>query len=301
MHWKAEPFEDSPSEQGGQGGLELRHLKAFQQVYIARDYTAAGHDLHSSRKGVLRMIDRLEKTFHCALFTEEERGVLVPSPFADRLFNDLRFLNAAQESLEERVRLLRDSGRLLRIGSSSPVFRTQVFRNLFRNLQTSDQVRPSYVPTKPEDAAKVLSSGACDLHVGCWTAPSKRFISMEIGRVPFRMFIRGGAAAVDPSAAPYLVTMDGLDPETSGEIPAGKPAFRALPEVRFIHWLDHPEECPPGTRILGPDIPCNLRHWAVEVAPAAPHATIRINFLRQHPYEFLENLGRGLQQGMGAR
>ena len=295
MHWRPQTLDEKQIEQSG---LELRHLKAFQQVYLSRDYTAAGHELNTNRKGVLRMIDRLEKTFHCSLFTEQERGLLVPNPFADRLFNDLRFLNSAQDSLEEHIRQMRESGRLLKIGSSSLAFRTQTFRSLFRELQTYDRVRASYIPIKSEDAAKGLAAGTCDLHVGCWQGPSKRFISLTVGSLEFRSFTRvGDSSAIDETAIPYVIALDGMFIDSlpeSGE----KVSWRALPEARFLHWLDHPEECPAGTRIYGPDIPCDVRHWTVNPCPLPLSQTIRINFLRQHPYEFLETLGRGIHTRM---
>lgn len=296
MHWKSDPLR---SGQANPATLDLRHLEAFQHVYMARDYTEAGHDLHTNRKGIRRMIERLEKTFQCPLFAEQERGLLVPSPFAERLFNDLRFLNAAQQSLEEQVRTIRESGRTLRIGSSASIFRTQVFRNLFRELQTFEGVRASYIPVKAEEAGKALASGVCDLHVGCWQGTTKRFISHRVGDVEFQQIVRLGHGNPLQQAGFYVVPLDGLGADFTP--PSSESTWQAVPESQLLQWLDHPEDCPAGTRILMPDIPRDPRHWATEETPAAPRPAVYLNFLRQHPFEFLTGLGTGLQSRMNRK
>ncbi len=275
--------------------LELRHFSAFQQVYLARDYTAAGHDLNTNRKGILRLMDRLEHTFQNTLFTEPRRGILVPSPFADRLFNDLRFLNNARESLSDQVAEIRMNGRPLRVGGSPTVFRTSVFRTLFRELQISERIRASYVSVKPAEASKALTTGVCDLHVGCAHAGAGRFTSLGIRDISFRMLERKGAVPGATSGKPWLVLLDDTLP---ANLPAEITAHRLLDEQNFLHWLDHPEECPPGTRVFAPDIPFDPTHWTASEPDRTTNRGIHVQFLRQHPYEFLPALVSGIKTRM---
>lgn len=279
------------------GSLDLRHLSAFQQVYLTRDYTTAGHDLNTNRKGVVRMIERLEDTFQSRLFTPENRTTLQPSPFADRLYNDLRFLNTAREALHEQVAEIRASGRLLRVGSSPSVFRTEIFRTIFRTLQTSDRLRTSYVPVKSGDAAKALAAGICDLHVGGLSRGSARFSDEKIGEIRFQILERKGGANAGVPPSPYKVSLDGCVPESTEPLAD----YRPLDEIRFLHWLDHPEDCPAGTRILAPHIPRDPVHWIPEESLLEVRQPIHIQFLRQHPYEFLPSLVKGLKSRMSAK
>ncbi|WAC20820.1 LysR family transcriptional regulator [Luteolibacter sp. SL250] len=271
---------------------ELRHLAAFQQVYVARDYTAAAHDLNLDRKGILRMMDRLEQAFRNPLFTEPRRGVLVPSPFADRLFNDLRPLNAAREALHKELEDIRNHGRPVRIGGSPTVFRSSIFRSLFRDLQISGKIRASYVPVPAEEAIKALTGGICDLHIGCVPTTGPRFLSHLLGHLRFRMLERKGASPNTPRSRPWIVTSEEMRVEPLvGEITG----YRPLDEARFLHWLDHPEECPAGTLVFAPEIPVSPSHWAsVDSSPPA-FTGVHLRYLRQHPYEFLPALVNGIK------
>jgi DNA-binding transcriptional LysR family regulator len=278
----------SPSSRAGDPvPLELRHLAVFQQVYITKDYTMAAHDLNLDRKGILRVMERLEHVFRNPLFTEPRRGVLEPSPFADRLFNDLRSLNAARESLHQQVEEIRAHGRPVRIGASPMVFRSSIFRNLFRDLQISGKIRACYIPIPVDEATKALTGGTCDLHIGCVSVSVSRFISHLLGHLPFQMLKRMGADPSGPSFKPWIVSSDEMRAEPITDEIDG---YTPLDETQFLHWLDHPEECPPGTLIFAPEIPVSSSHWEI-IATAPPAATaVQLRYLRQHPYEFLPAL-----------
>jgi DNA-binding transcriptional LysR family regulator len=271
---------------------ELRHLAAFQQAYVARDYTAAAQDLNLDRKGILRMMDRLEQAFRNPLFTEPRRGVLVPSPFAERLFNDLRPLNAAREALRKEVEDIRSNGRPIRIGGSPTVFRTAIFRNLFRDLQVSGKIRASYVPVPADEATKALTGGTCDLHIGCVPATGPRIVSRLLGHLPFRMLEKKGSNPDTPSSRPWIVSSGEMQAEPMvGEITG----YRPLDESRFLYWLDHPEECPPGTFVFAPEIPFSGSHWKTSDTSPSASIGVHLRHLRQHPYEFLPALVNGIK------
>ncbi len=271
---------------------DFRHLIAFREAHKERSYTKAADRLSTTRRSLLRMIDHLEATFHCRLFEEGRDGLLTPSPFAERLYNDLRFLSASLERFRDHVEAVHKNGRVLHIGSSPGMFRTRTFRHLFRELQSITGLRASYASFHPEDAAKVLTSGHCDLYFGCWNAPAKRFVTHDVGSVPFRTFVRhkpGRAErpARNPSAGAgpsFIVSLDGKLPKP------GEPGWQPLPETRWLHWLDHPEECPEGTVVCAPDMPVDPELWAEGDEVEAARQPLHANFLRQHPYEFLPAL-----------
>jgi hypothetical protein len=297
MHWKPELIENRPEP--AMVGLDLRHFGAFQQVYRLRDFTEAGHALNTTRKSIRRMMDNLEKAFQCRLFEEPGRGPLIPTPFADRLFNDLRFLNTAQQLLEERIQATHDAGRVLHVGTSPAVFRTSAFRGLFRQLQGIKGVRPTYVPISPEDGCKAISSGGCDIHFGTRKWVDKRILTEVVMHLDFVPVIRANDAAqpVEPprsAVPPYVVTVDGGTMDF-GEM--GHRVFQSLPESIWLGWLDHPERCPVGTIVFAPDLPSDRTRWVpVDTALLPPFKKpLHLSYLRQHPYEFLPSVRNLIQ------
>lgn len=290
----SDPAEKSPNSRPPIQLPDLRHLTAFQHVYLTRDYTLAGHDMHTSRKGILRMLERLEQTFQSRLFHAEGRGSLVPTPFAERLYNDLRFLNSARESLHDKISEIRKSGRPLRVGASPLIFRSEIFRSVFRSLQSLERVRTSYVPVKPGDGSKALAAGVCDLHVGIGNPDASRFAGESLTDLPFMLFTRAGKPGDDTKS--YAVAPDGTTPPSGSEN-----TFIPLDKTTFLRWLDHPEECPAGTRVLAPSIPYDPAYWIAETSPCGGSETVSIRFLRQHPYEFLPSLVRSLKQRIPSR
>jgi DNA-binding transcriptional LysR family regulator len=297
MHWKPELIESRPEP--ATTGLDLRHFGAFQQVYRLRDFTEAGHALNTTRKSIRRMMDNLEKAFQCPLFTESGRDQLVPSPFADRLFNDLRFLNTAQQLLEERIRATHEAGRVLHIGTSPSVFRTSAFRSLFRDLQSLKGVRPTYVPVAPDDGCKALSNGTCDIHFGTKKCVEKRFLTEVMMPLEFFPIMRAdhatGSVTPPPSAIPpYALTVDGGAIDFSG---GNHRVFQSLAETTWLGWLEHPAQCPAGTVIFVPDLPSDTTRWArVDTTVLPPfQKSLYLTYLKQHPYEFLSSVRSVIQ------
>ncbi|MBK1881288.1 LysR family transcriptional regulator [Luteolibacter pohnpeiensis] len=274
---------------------DFRHLNAFQCVYEEKSYTNAGHALHTIRKAIRRMIDHLEEAFECQLFKDEELGKLSPSPFAERLFNDLRFLTATQRCFSEHIRNVRQNGRVLQVGSSSAVFRTRAFRYLFRKLQLMRQIKISYTSVEPDDAGRFLVSGYCDLYIGCWSGNTKRYISEEVAETTFALYVPTDRAAdYSDGHLPengYIVSLDGVEIDPA-KLPRLCKGWESLPEEKWLLWLDRPDQCPDDVVIFAPEASINLSHWAA-VGPVGfsnIRQTLRATFLRQHPYEFLPAL-----------
>jgi DNA-binding transcriptional LysR family regulator len=297
MHWKNALIESL--HEPASASLDLRHFDAFQQVYRARDLTVAGHELRTTRKTMRRMMDNLEKAFQCPLFSEPTRGQLVPSPFADRLFNDLRFLNSAQQLLEERIQATHDAGRILRVGTSPTVFRTSVLRTVFRTLQTIQGIRPTYVPVQADESSKAIASGNCDIHIGTRPCEEKRFLCEVITHLDLIPIARTGDGMMrnishTGTISAHVVSLDHKTP--TFKFPSHL-NLRALPESNWLRWIDHPEECPAGTIIFAPDVPSDTTHWSrADSENLSPlQKPLYLTCLRQHPYEFLPSLGGVIQ------
>lgn len=239
------------------------------------------------------MMDRLEQAFNNLLFTEPRRGLLMPSPFAERLYNDLKFLDAARENLGAQVMDIRNHGRPVRIGTSTVMFRSNFFRTLFRELQIVDKIRASYIPVAPDEAAKALASGLCDLHIGCTEGDGGRFASHRIGNLDYHIINKVTGNHIHGESPPrtWMVSGNELPP---GSLPAELETYIPLDDEKFLHWIDHPADCPDGTRICAPAIPLNRAHWSIcENHPVAT-CGIHIRYLRHHPYEFLPALANGI-------
>ncbi|MEO5914963.1 MAG: hypothetical protein ABIS50_12070 [Luteolibacter sp.] len=276
--------------------IDFRHLTAFQEVYQEKNYASAGHGIFGNRKSIVRMMQNLERSFDCILFTEGLRGELVPSAFAERLFNDLRFLNAARHRMKDHIGGIHENGRVLHVGSSAAVFRTLEFRTLFRQLQSLDGIRACYTPIDSADAGKALVSGHCDLFVGCWSGKGSRFVTREAGEVSYRLYQRGAKITANETGENITVKacvvslynkLPVLPP-----VPGGHRSWETLGESQWLYWLNHPEECLEGTLILGPEVQIDPEWWhAVESQPVTPVSqTLHVSFLRQHAYEFLPAL-----------
>lgn len=283
---------DDPNE----GMVDFRHLSAFLRVYQERNYSHAGYGIFATRKSIVRMMQNLERTFNCTLFTEGLQGDLVPGPFAERLNNDLRFLTAARLRMKDHIAAIHENGRVVHVGCSSAVFRTREFRNLFRGLQSLDGIRACYAAIEVAEAGKALVSGHCDLYIGCWAGTAGRFVTQDTGTVSFRRYQRGVAGEADSGRGDcFVVPLDGQmpGPPVSSD---GDDRWRPLEESRWLYWLDHPEDCPVGTVIFGPDVQIDTEFWQMdEESGSGESKPLHASFLRQHSYEFLPLLMKKIQ------
>lgn len=288
--------EDSGGETS-RGGIDFRHFRTFQEVYRERHYANAGRAFAANRKSVVRMIQNLERHFECDFFQEDSRGELNPTPFAERLNNDLRFLNQARERLGNHIARVHESGRILRVGSSPAVFRTAEFRGAFRRLQSADGVRAAFTPLDVTEPQKMLISGHCDLYIGCRPSEVGRFDSRQIGAVSYTCYVRvepgEESPTLDASTQEYVVALDGVCPAVSPL--SGR--VDKLADLQWVYWCDHPRDCPTGTLIHGPAIEMDSEYWReMKAADSRPPVTIPLHlaFLRQHSYEFLPALAASL-------
>lgn len=291
---------ETGGEFGRIGMIDFRHLKAFQTVYQEKNYANAGQEIFANRKSVVRMMQNLEKHFDTLLFAEGIKGELVASAFAERLYNDLRFLTAARQRMKDHISSVHDGGRVLHIGSSAAVFRTREFRNLFRELQSLRGIRVAYSSIDVEESSKALLSGHCDLYIGCHAGSAGRFAIHDTGAITFRGYRRGGQDGSEAASVPavyQVVSLDGRLPEQSPTAGGAGKTKVTLEDSQWVQWLDNPEECPKGTVIFGPEVQMDPEYWQEleEKDQLLLKQPLMVSFLRQHPYEFLPSLVAKIQ------
>jgi len=271
--------------------VDFRHLGVFREAYQEKSHLIKGP---LNRKSVCRIISNLERVFECSLFSPVERGKLLPSPFADRLFNDLRFLDGAQGRLDEHVRGVRDAGRVVLVGSSPAIFRTRWFRNLFRDLQMMHGVRPSFVPIDSSMDGRALTSGLCDLHVGFPVDDGNRFAYREAGHIGYMNYHRLAddrrSHRGEPSPPCHVVSLEGNPPVLSESGTEADTPCEPITDGEWIDWLDHPERCPGDTWVLAPEMQIDERYWQAGDEGCFESPPIQFSWLRQHSYEFLPGL-----------
>lgn len=274
--------------------LDFRHIEAFRQVYEEGCYNAAGITLGTTGRSVKKSIKDMRVILGGEMFTEGKDGTLSPTAFGQRLFNDTKQLDLAIARLIEKAELIRSQGRVLRVGTTPSIFRTSVFRTIFRELQTMEGFRLSYVQLGKVGCAKALQQGLCDWYLGFDGGLGERFTSAPITEIPLKDYIRGRSSGARQttfhSPAPPERCVSGGGEKLPGNI-------IPIPEERWIHWLDHPADCEEGILIRSPEMAMDSRFWTeLEEAPGgsgtlALHAT----HLKQHPFEFLPRLAAELQ------
>lgn len=277
--------------------VDFRHLDIFRQVYLEASYTNAGYELHSSRRSVMKTVRDLEEVFGGDLFKEGGDGKLGPTPFGERLFNDFKPLRTAMNRLQDKIETIRVHDRVLRVGASPTIFRTTLFRKLYRELRAMPDFRISYVPVPGSQASKGLSSGYFDWHLCCGSERSDRYVSETISEIPIRTYRRGLPDHVGTGTC-YTLKIDEITPVAVAFAGQDRqPAPHNLSEEKWLRWLDYPAECEIGTLIRAPEIAVDRQFWSEtfdDDHPGPPLSLYAIH-LRQHPYEFLPNLAERLR------
>ena len=293
------PAPIQPANQvGGDTPVEFRHIEAFRQFYRENGQREPWIRSKTSRSSVATALKRIEAAFGSELFEERKDGELFPSPFGQRLFNDTAGVESAMSRLMESVSKIREN-RLLRVGASQVLFRTCIFRRIFRLLGEMDAFRISYVAVSEEDSCSALTQGRCDLYFGFGAFGGDRFISQKVAEVPMRTYVRrsSDSSMEDPA---QLLYPKSVPPPSDRPERMGKSAA-PVSEDTWNRWLDHPAECEAGVVVEALEVVADPRFWKqlpASVDGSAGRSLSAIH-LRSHPYEFLMPLGGKLKQRLG--
>ena len=261
---------------------DYRHVEAFRRAYVEHDFTRAADAMFSSKRSIARLLKDMENICGGRLFNAPNLADLSPTPLGDRLFTDTGNLERAMEALLFRIKEIRDQGRILRVSTTPGIFRSDRFREIFRDLQAANGIRLSFVPSLGKDPGKDLAQGKYDLFLGLSSRFADRFSYTEVAKIPLHGYLRG---VIDQDkASGDFYTLDSIH-----TTPAG---VKLITDEDWLHWLDNPLECPTGTRLVMPAVSTDARFWTEIPIPADWQQSARLHatYLHQHPYEFLPRL-----------
>ena len=160
--------------------------------------------------------------------------------------------------LTEKAETIRTRERVLRVGTTPAIFRTSVFRMIFRELQAMDGFRTSYVQLGKVGCEKALQQGLCDWYLGFEGIAGERFASAPVTEIPLKDYIRGSSSSgrrtkLHSLSPPNRCAPGGGGKRTENIIP--------IAEERWIHWLDHPADCEEGVLVRSPEMAMDSRFW----------------------------------------
>lgn len=277
--------------------VEYRHIEAFRQLYRENGQREPWIRSKTTRSSVGTALKRIESAFGSELFEERKDGEFAPSPFAQRLYNDTGVLENAMSRLMDSVSKIRER-RLLKVGTSQAVFRTSIFRRIFRILGEMDDFRISYVAVSEEESGSALAQGRCDLYFGFGTDGGDRFISRQIAEVPLRTYVRSFSES-SVNGQTHLRFPDAV-PSASGKPANTDKRGARVSEHVWNRWLDHPAECAAGVVVEALEVAADPRFWSLLPLSEAGSEGLTLSaiHLRNHPYEFLMPLGGKLKNLM---
>ena len=266
---------------------DYRHVEAFRRAYAERDFSRAASAMFSSKRSIARLLKDMENICGGRLFNAPNLADLSPTPLGERLFTDTGNLERAMEALLFGIKEIRDQGRILRVSTTPGIFRSDRFREIFRDLQAANGIRISFVPSLGRDPSKDLAQGKYDLFLSLGSQFGDRFSCSEIADIPLSGYIRG--VFTSDTASDEFHTLDSIR-----SAPAGA---KLMTDEDWLYWLDNPLECPSGTRLIVPEVSIDARFWTETPTPPTWQlsATLHATYLHQHPYEFLPRLCTELQ------
>lgn len=164
-------------------GISLRHLEVFSAVVRERSYANAALDLQMSRTNVKRVCDEFVKIAGRELFSYGDNGHIAPSVFGQGVFSRLGSLSTSLRKLEEGVRQLHNSGRVLRFGAAPGFFRGGLFTDYLSRLDVSEKFRSCFMKINSKDAQKSLLAAECDVYFGVGLGASERLELVGLGEI----------------------------------------------------------------------------------------------------------------------
>ncbi|WP_411826712.1 LysR family transcriptional regulator [Luteolibacter sp. AS25] len=277
--------------------LSIRHFNVFRTAFIEKDISAAATEMFTDRRAVLKIIQVIEKAANDQLFIHKSDGTISPTAFGERLFNDTNRLERHVRALSATAQRIRERGRVLRLATSPSIFRTQAFRSIFASLGKKKEFRLSFVPVAPEAAGSALSQGRCDLYIGHEKLEGDRFAAEHISTLQIREYCRGETPEGGVRPRYSVVRPETIaKPKPSKRRVVNSADYLALDETEWVRWLDHPQLCDEGTRVLAPQVETDPRFWTALDEQDGKTTGLELHAcrMRQHPYEFLPALCNSL-------
>jgi len=198
----------------------LKGLRAFEEAYLLRNFTAAAKSLNVQQPAISYQIKRLEEDLGVSLFAKE-RGRLVPTRPANELF----------ETLSKSFDAIRSTSNKLRTAASEPVLTFATYPGI-GTYWLSPRIPILSQALSVTTKIVTLAKDADLLHenADCWIM----FGQGNWPRHDARLLIR---EEVCPVVAPGLA--DRIQSFPEGRFPKGVPIIELEdPENRWLNWED---------------------------------------------------------------
>ncbi len=170
--------------------LSFRQLEIFSTLCHESSYANAAIELHTTRANVKRACEELEKAVGRKLFEENDRQ-LQPTEFAKGLLGRMGPLSRGLRHLEDGVRSLHQSGRILRFAAAGEFFRGGLFTEFLARLKINDAFRPCFLKIESARYKNALLNAECDVYFGISLQPSDRMELVDLGPIPWRISAKG--------------------------------------------------------------------------------------------------------------
>lgn len=279
--------------------FDHQQLRVFASLMTERSASRASLELHTSRSNVRRIWQNLEEQLGAPLFNSRDNGEAKPTPAAQCLEREMGSLLDEIRGFEAAVKKIHLNGRVLRLGADRSLFNTGHFGRLFNSLRHDSRFRVSFVEVNPRDSRQALESGACDLLFATDGPGGRRIESKALPLIGLDVASCRESAegeSFDPAALSKMNWAIAVlnDKVLANELlekisKSGAGVGKIWSQQQFLNWGENPQ----GSDIEA--VVC-VRPVSFERMPRIQFSTLaadvnfglRVCYLKQHPYEFLE-------------
>ncbi len=194
--------------------LTFRQLEVFSTVCHEKSYANAAIELHTTRANVKRACEEFEKSVGRKMFVENDR-LLVPTDFAMGLLGRMGPLSRGLRHLEDGVRSLHRTGRVLRFAAAGEFFRGGLFTDFLARLKINDSFRPCFLKIDSSRYKNALLNAECDVYFGIGLLPSDRMDLIDLGPIPWKITGKVPKSLRDLGKIPWAIADAGEAGSTS--------------------------------------------------------------------------------------
>lgn len=150
-------------------------------------YANAALELRTTRANIKRVCEEFAKAVGRPLFEETSSRSLSPTPFAHALVMQVVPLSRGLRRLDETVRTLHESGRILRFAAAGEFFKGGLFTDFLGRLKISEAFRPCFLRIETKRFRNALLNAECDVYFGIGLTATDRLDLVHLGTVPWKI------------------------------------------------------------------------------------------------------------------
>lgn len=280
--------------------FEPHQLRVFAALMAERSVGRAAIELRTSPSNVRRIWTSLEQELGETLFDASERGTAAPTRAAERLEREMSGFLHEVRRLEDSIRSIHRTGRVLRLGADRQVFNTSHFSHLFNSLRHDRRFRISFVEVPFEEGRSALESGSCDLFFAIDGAPGRRFESRPMADLP--LDVAFSRSSDDHPVPPTTLARWNWSLAAFSSTQIARQTLRLIQEAgggtgsicshnEFLRWVEGQNQ--PAHEAVVCIRPASFRRLSqisfqpLDLPSGYP---LHVSYLKQHPFEFLESI-----------